>query len=91
MVFYNGFDQYARETRSIKLTEMYHDEEETLEIVTQLWIKKVDHNRPAVLKSHAEAGERAYYDVEVLINGYGVSLETGESVVIPNGGPFSTQ
>lgn len=89
--FYNGFDQYAWETKNLELKTVGQDEKQMVDVVTKFWLQKDQLNKPPMEFNFAKRGKRAYYDVEITLYVSAVSPETGERVGIRNGGFYDTQ
>lgn len=89
--FYNGFDQYAWETKHSELKTVNQDQQQMVEVVTKFWLLKDYINEPPVEFNFAKRGERSYYDMEITIYITGISPETGEPIHIWNDGFYDTQ
>ncbi len=89
--FYNGFDQYAKQTTNLELTELHKKGEQVIEISAMLWLQKDSKNRILSDFNYAKRGKRSYYDMEATLYISGASPQTGERVHISNGGFCETQ
>lgn len=89
--FYHGFDQYAQESTNLELMKIDKDEEQMLNVRTQLWMKKVKENRTPSEFNFAKQEKDDYYDMEIELYITGQSPTTGEEVYFGDKGFSSTR